>query len=69
MVKKHPAIYPRELVRKCLRVADAQPGHVVYDPFGGTGTTASVAQEFGCDWITTEIDPDYAEFIKNRLHK
>lgn len=67
--KKHPAIYPRELVRKCLRVADAQPGHVVYDPFGGTGTTASVAQEFGCDWITTEIDPDYAEFIKNRLYK
>lgn len=65
--KKHPAIYPRDLVRKCLRVADAQPKHTVYDPFGGTGTTALVAQEFGCSWITTEIDPDYAEFIEQRL--
>lgn len=65
--KKHPAIYPRELVRKCLRVADVQPNQVIYDPFGGTGTTATVAKEFDCQYITTEIDPDYVEFIKERL--
>ena len=65
--KKHPAIYPRELVRQCLRVADAQPEHTIYDPFGGTGTTAAVAQEFGCKYITTEIDADYVEFINERL--
>jgi site-specific DNA-methyltransferase (adenine-specific) len=65
--KKHPAIYPRELVRKCLRVADVQPNMVVYDPFGGTGTTAAVAKEFDCDYITTEIDTDYVKFIKERL--
>ena len=65
--KKHPAVYPRELVRKCLRVADVQPNQVVYDPFGGTGTTAVVAKEFGCKWITTEIDVDYVEFINQRL--
>lgn len=64
--KKHPAIYPRDLVRKCLKVADAQPGQTVYDPFGGTGTTYIVAQEFACNAITTEIDPDYVKFIKEK---
>jgi len=66
--KKHPAIFPRELVRQCLRVCDAQPDHTIYDPFGGTGTTAVVAQEFGAKWIITEIDSDYVEFIEDRLN-
>ena len=47
--KGHPAIFPRELVRHCLRVAGAQPGHIIYDPFAGTGTTLVVAKEFNCD--------------------
>lgn len=64
--KKHPAIFPRDLVRKCLKVADVKPEHTIYDPFGGTGTTALVAKEMGCKWITTEIDTDYVEFIKER---
>ena len=63
----HPAIFPRELVRHCLRVAGAQPGARVYDPFAGTGTTLVVAQEFGCKAIGTEIDPDYCDFIHKRL--
>ena len=66
--KKHPAIYPRELVRTCLIVADIQPDQIVYDPFGGTGTTAKVAKEFGCRWVTTEMDPDYCKFISERLN-
>jgi len=66
--KKHPAIFPRELVRHCLRLAGAQPGQTVYDPFAGTGTTLWVAEkEFGCEAIGTEIDPDYAAFIHERM--
>ena len=66
--KKHPAIFPRELVRHCLRVAGAQPGNRVYDPFAGTGTTLWVAEkEFGCEAIGTEIDQDYADFIRQRM--
>lgn len=64
--KGHPAIFPRELVRHCLRVAGAQPGQTVYDPFAGTGTTLVVAQEFGCSAVGTEIDTDYCDFIKQR---
>jgi site-specific DNA-methyltransferase (adenine-specific) len=66
--KGHPAIFPRELVRHCLRVAGAQPGQRVYDPFSGTGTTMWVAEkEFGCEAIGTEIDADYAAFIHHRM--
>jgi site-specific DNA-methyltransferase (adenine-specific) len=65
--KGHPAIFPRELVRHCLRVAGAHPGQTVYDPFGGTGTTAVVAKEFGLNYYTTELDTDYYDFIRERL--
>lgn len=65
--KKHPAIFPRELVRHCLRMAGAGATHTVYDPFGGTGTTAAVAKEMGVQWITTEIDADYCDFMHQRL--
>ena len=65
--KGHPAIFPRDLVRHCLNVAGAQPGQTVFDPFGGTGTTIAVAKEMMLDGITTEIDLDYYNFIKDRL--
>ena len=65
--KRHPAIFPRDLVRHCLNVAGAQSGDIVYDPFGGTGTTIVVAKEMGLQGITTEIDRDYCDFILERL--
>ena len=66
--KGHPAIFPRDLVRHCLNVAGAQPGQTVYDPFAGTGTTLVVAQEMGLVGIGTELDPDYYNFIQERLN-
>ena len=66
-LKGHPAIFPRELVRHCLNVAGAQPGQVIYDPFAGTGTTLVVAKELNIDSIGTEIDPDYCQFIHERM--
>ena len=64
--KDHPASYPEELVELCLTLT-APDGGVVYDPFGGSGTTSVVAKRRGLDWITTEIDPDYVELMKERL--
>lgn len=63
----HPAIFPRELVRHCLRVAAAQPGQQVLDPFAGTGTVLAVAEEFGLSSTGCEIDADYCAFIHQRL--
>ena len=64
--KTHPAIFPRELVRHCIRVSGVKSG-VVYDPFAGTGTTLVVAKEMGLDSIGTEIDPDYVALIHKRM--
>ena len=42
----------------CKCGVEPVPG-VVFDPFGGSGTTAEVAQKFGRDWILCEINPAY----------
>jgi DNA modification methylase len=38
----------------------------VYDPFGGSGTTAYVAQKLGRSFILTELNPEYIELQKER---
>lgn len=55
----HPAAFPRELARRCILLG-SQPGDVVIDPFGGSGTTAVVAEEVGRRAITIELNPAYA---------
>ena len=63
---KHPAIFPRQLVEKCLKVSGLKQG-VVFDPFMGTGTTAVVAKEYDLEYIGCEIDKAYIETANNRL--
>lgn len=38
----------------------------VLDPFGGSGTTAKVAQDEGRDWIMIELNPEYIPMIEER---
>jgi len=42
----HSAGFPEELVRRCITPC-TEPGDVVADPFGGSGTTARVAASMG----------------------
>ena len=49
----HPAAFPDELVRRCVLLT-TDPGDVVYDPFGGSGTTARVATAMGRVGISTD---------------
>ena len=67
--KTHPAIFPRELVRHCLRMAGNSntAEYTVFDPFAGTGTTMVVAREFGFNSIGCEIDPAYCALIHQRM--
>jgi DNA modification methylase len=41
-----PAVFPPELVRRCL-TASARPGDPVLDPFAGSGTTLRMAERLG----------------------
>ena len=40
----------------------------VLDPFAGSGTTGLVAQRHGRDSILIEINPEYAEMARRRVH-
>tara|TARA_A100001035_G_scaffold229285_1_gene190878 strand:+ start:31011 stop:31769 length:759 start_codon:yes stop_codon:yes gene_type:complete len=63
--KKHPAIFPKQLVEQCIKISSLQSG-IILDNFMGTGTTGLVAKELGFDFIGIEIDKDYYEFAKGR---
>lgn len=41
---------------------------VVLDPFNGAGTTGLVADRHGRDYIGIEINPEYAEQARRRIH-
>jgi len=64
--KLHPAIYPNNLVEKCIKVSGLKSG-LVLDPFMGTGTTGLVAKEYNLDFQGIEIDQDYFNFAKQRI--
>jgi adenine-specific DNA-methyltransferase len=60
---------PEAMVARLIEVA-TNPGDVVLDAFGGSGTTAAVAHKMGRRWITAEILRDTVEhFTQPRLEK
>jgi site-specific DNA-methyltransferase (adenine-specific) len=63
----HPAIFPPDLVKFCLKTSGIEKG-VLCDPFVGTGTSAWVAQEMGWDFIGFDIDEEYLNFARERLN-
>lgn len=60
---------PEALVERVFSLA-TEPGDIVLDVFGGSGTTAAVAQKMGRRWVTAEILPATVEaFTKPRIEK
>ena len=62
----HPATFPRELARRCILLG-SRAGDTILDPFGGSGTTGVVAQELDRKAILIELNPEYAQFSKERI--
>lgn len=65
-VKLHPTQKPEALLYRVL-LASTNPGDVVLDPFGGTGTTGAVARRLGRHYILIERDASYAAAARTRL--
>ena len=63
---KHPATFPAELVRRCLKASCPPSGHVL-DPFGGSGTTGLAAVELGHTATLIELNPAYVSEARCRL--
>lgn len=61
----HPAAFPRELARRCIRLGSRE-GDSVLDPFGGSGTTGIAANEVGRKATLIELNPTYAQSSKDR---
>ena len=64
----HFATFPTDLIRPCI-LAGCPKGGVVLDPFGGSGTTAAVANEENRNAILCELNPEYIPLINERLSK
>jgi site-specific DNA-methyltransferase (adenine-specific)/site-specific DNA-methyltransferase (cytosine-N4-specific) len=63
----HFAVYPRALVRLCVAAGSRENGRVL-DPFIGSGTTGVVCNELNRNCIGIELNADYAELARQRLH-
>ncbi len=62
----HFAVFPPKLIEPCV-LAGCPIGGIVFDPFGGTGTTAQVARHHGRDYLLCELNPDYVALAEVRI--
>ncbi len=62
----HPAVMAEEIARRCI-VSSTGKGDLILDPFGGSGTTALVADKLGRNSILIELNPAYAEMARCRI--
>lgn len=62
----HFATFPPALIEPCI-LAGSRVGDMVFDPFGGSGTTAGVALKHGRHAMLCELNQDYANLIPARV--
>lgn len=62
----HPAPFPIELPRRCIRLFSYR-GDAVFDPFAGSGTTLVAALREGRDAWGCELDADYVDLALERI--
>lgn len=66
IVYPHPATFPIGLPRFFIKFLTNE-GDVVFDPFGGSGTTGAAAEAEGRFWITCDMNREYVVTSKFRF--
>ena len=61
----HPAMYPEDLVERCLKLFSYR-GDIILDPFNGAGTTTAVAARLGRHYIGLDVSEEYCATARNR---
>lgn len=64
----HPATFPEKLAEDHIRCWSNE-GDLVLDPFGGSGTTAKIAQKLGRKWIMIEKVEKYCDIARRRIEE
>lgn len=64
----HFAIFPTELVARCVRTT-SKSGDIVLDPFLGSRTVAEVAIHNQRAFLGIEINPEYVEITRRRISR
>ncbi len=62
----HGCQMPEQLLGRIIK-ACSNPGDLVIDPFGGSGTTLAVAKKLGREYLGFELSAEYAANIRKRL--
>lgn len=62
----HPAVFPEQLAKDHIYTWSNERD-VVYDPFGGSGTTAKMAHLLNRQWLLSEISQEYVDLANKRL--
>lgn len=63
---QHPATFPEKLAEDHI-LSWSNPGDLVLDPFGGSGTTAKMALKNGRRFIHIDISEEYNEIARKRI--
>ena len=64
---KHPAPFPEELAKRCIKM-HSYVGAIVLDPFNGSGTTTKVANSLNRKFIGFDITEEYCQIAINRIY-
>lgn len=64
--KVHPAVFPPALAERVIRYWSYE-GELVFDPFGGIGTTAQVALRLEREFFTIERNAAYVDRMRERM--
>jgi len=63
--ENHKACFPVDLPAKGISIVRKKTG-IVFEPFGGSGTTLIAAEKSGCIAYLMELDPKYCDVIVKR---
>ena len=64
----HPCQLPTKLMERIIKTFSRE-GDLIFDPFGGAGTTAISAKVLNRHFILTELDIKYVEVARRNLSK
>jgi DNA modification methylase len=59
---------PEKLIERIVK-ASSNEGDLVLDPFSGVGTTYAVCKKLKRNFIGFELNPNYIEISKERIHQ